>query len=339
MKTKIGSILVALMLILACSFLPFVETPLAKTSEKENIYVEEWEIPFLNCLTGPIASIGEYFKWSAHRAAAEINAAGGIAGRPIKIIDQDTGVSPEKATIEMAKIANTALVAMGPVPEACIMAAMPIAVRSGLFSMTSSTTYEYAAKYFPWSIAWYPPTDQVLPEITKVWAESQPEMKTVVQFLEKWATWPLMAKAHVKGLEAAGVKVLNEVEVPVDAIMLAPLVVKALAQNPDGIVLTCNAEKAAKIVIELKNRGWKDPSKILVFLSADDGPLYSTGGKSLEGIMLYNFNDPERNTPRWVSLVEDFKKDHGGMEPFALVTNYYDSVYMIKEAIEKTMVY
>ena len=33
--------------------------------KKEKVVVEEWEIPFLNCLTGAIASIGEYLQWGA----------------------------------------------------------------------------------------------------------------------------------------------------------------------------------------------------------------------------------------------------------------------------------
>ena len=45
------------------------------------VQVKEWQVPFLNCLTGAIASIGEYLEWGAERAALEINQAGGIKGR------------------------------------------------------------------------------------------------------------------------------------------------------------------------------------------------------------------------------------------------------------------
>ena len=106
----------------------------------EEFVVTEWEIPFLNCLTGPIASIGEYLQWGAERAAWEINQAGGINGVPVKVIGIDTAMSPEIGTVEMAKLSESALVAMGPVPEPVIMAAMPIAVRSGLYSFTATTS-------------------------------------------------------------------------------------------------------------------------------------------------------------------------------------------------------
>ena len=302
----------------------------------QEVKVKEWNIPFLNTITGPIASIGEYMSWSANKAAEEINAAGGVRGVPIKIEIIDTGVDKDKAMEEMAKLVDSALVVMGPVPEACIMAAVPIAVKAGLFSMVSSTSYEYAVEYFPWTLSWYPITEEKLPPITAAWAELHPDMKTIVQFVENWAAWPPMAEAHAIGLESAGVKMLSQVDVPTDAIMFEPLVLKALAQKPDGIMLTCNSEKAAKIIIELVKKGWKDKAKILVFSSADDTALYTTGGDSLEGVSIYNYIDLNLDDPRWQAFREAYKKDHDGIEPASLSTNYYDSVYMIKEAIENT---
>ena len=304
-------------------------------AEKE-FTATEWEIPFLNCLTGPIASIGEYLEWGAERAAKEINDAGGINGVPVKVIGIDTAMSPETGTVEMAKLAETALVAMGPVPEPVIMAAMPIAVRSGLYSFTATTSYEYAMKFFPWSISWFSPTDEKLPPVVTAWAKKHPDMKNVVQFVENYGAWPGMAKAHEIGLKAAGVNVLKEVEVPGDAVTFGPLVVKALAENPDGIVFAANAEKVAKIILELQSRGWNDNSKILIFSSADDGALYTTGGENINDVMIYNYVDPGLDTPRWQAFREAFKADHEGMEPFSLTPNYYDAVYMIKQAIEAT---
>ena len=101
-------------------------------------------------MTGPIASIGEYLEWGAERAAWEINQGGGINGVPVKVTGIDTAMSPETGTVEMAKLAKNALVVMGQVPEPVILAAVPIGVRAGLYSFTATTSYEYAAKFFPW---------------------------------------------------------------------------------------------------------------------------------------------------------------------------------------------
>ena len=295
-----------------------------------------WRIDFLNSLTGSVASIGNYMSWSAQRAAQEINESGGINGKPIVVLEHDTGDSPEKAISEMAKIIDHALVALGPVPEVCIQAAMPMAVDRGLFCMLASTSYEIAVNYFPWSLSWFPPTEEVLPGVTETWAEIHESLEKVVQFTEKQAVWPQMAEFHAAGLQTAGVKEVQEVEVPKDAIMFDSLAVKALSREPDGFILTCSPEKAAKIVISLQKQGWEDTSKILIFSSADDTSLYTTAGQYLNGCYIYNYIDPNSQNDRWISFREDYKKEHNGLEPSSLSTIYYDCVYMAKEAIEET---
>ncbi|NOY08483.1 MAG: amino acid ABC transporter substrate-binding protein [Spirochaetes bacterium] len=312
------------------------ESVKAASSETGKVVVSEWKIPFLNCLTGPIASIGEYLEWGAERAAYEINKAGGIAGKPVKIIGIDTAMDPAKGTVEMAKVVKDSLVALGPVPEPVIMASMPIAVESKMMSFTATTSLEYAEKFFPWSISWFSSTEGKLPPVVTAWAKQFPDMKKVVQFVEPYGPWPGMAKAHRIGLKKAGVEPLKDVTVPRDAITFGPLVVKALEQKPDGIIFVCQSEKVAKIIKELKNRGWKDMGKLLIFNSADDAPLYTTGGSALNGVMIYNYINPNIDSPRWDAFKKAYAKDHNGMSPPSLSTHYYDAVYMIKEAIEKT---
>jgi branched-chain amino acid transport system substrate-binding protein len=300
------------------------------------VVVSEWNVPFLNCLTGAIAAIGEYLEWGAERAAFEINAAGGIAGKPVKVVGVDTALDPQKGSVEMAKLVENTLVAMGPVPEPVIMAAMPIAVENGMMSITATTSYEYAVKYFPWTVSWFPPTEVRLGQLVAAWAKQFSDVKKVVQFVEPYGPWPGMADAHVKGLMNAGVKTVEKVEVPSDAVTFGPLAVKALEQKPDGIVFVCNAEKVAKLIKELKSRGWKKMDHLLVFSSGDAPELYTTGGADVNGVQVYNYINPFVDNPRWNAFKEAFKKDHNGMDPFSLSPNYYDALYMIKEAIEKT---
>ncbi len=300
------------------------------------VVVNEWQIPFLNCLTGPIAAIGEFLEWGAEYAAAEINASGGIAGKPVKVIGVDTANDPQKGSVEMARLVKDTLVAMGPVPEPVIMAAMPIAVENGMVSITASTSLEYAEKYFPWTVSWFPTTVVRLPPLVSAWAKQFKDLKQVVQFVEPYGPWPLMSQAHSGALKSLGIKELKTVDTPTDAVTFGPIVVKALEQNPDGIILVCNAEKAAKIIKELKNRGWKNMNHILVFSSADDAQLYATGGADLNGVQIYNFINLETSNPRWDAFKAAFAKAHNGSMPFSLSPNYYDAVYMIKEAIEKT---
>ncbi len=155
------------------------------------VVASEWQVPFLNCLTGPIAAIGEFLEWGAEYAAKEINDAGGIAGVPVKVIGVDTALDPQKGSVEMARIIEDGtLVAMGPVPEPVIMAAMPLAVDAGMMSITATTSLEYAEKFFPWTVSFLPPTVERLRTIVAAWGKEFPDMKQVVQFIEPYGPWP-----------------------------------------------------------------------------------------------------------------------------------------------------
>jgi branched-chain amino acid transport system substrate-binding protein len=323
MKKALGLILVALFL---AAGLGFGQTVVAK----------EWTIPFLNCLTGPIAAYGELFQWSAERAASEINAAGGIKGKPVKIVGVDTGSDPQKGSTSMAFLVSSTLVALGPVPEPVILAAMPIAVENKMVSITATTSYEYAAQFFPWTISWFPPTEKRLGVLVGAWAKKYPAMKKVVQIMTNYGPWPGMVDAHAKALTGMGITMGTNVEVPQDAVTFGPLVVKALDQKPDGIVISTFPDKTAKIIQELKSRGWTNMNQILVFSSGDAPDLYTTGGKDINGVSIYNYINPDISNPRWDAVKAAYSKDHNGTEAPSLLTNYYDAVYMIKEAIEKT---
>lgn len=267
------------------------------------IVVTEWQIPFLNCLTGAIASIGEYLNWGAVQATKEINEAGGIAGKPVKIIPIDTALDAQKGSVEMARVVKSSLVALGPVPETVIMAAMPIAVENEMMSMTATTSLEYAEKYFPWTVSWFGRTDVTLGNIAYEWARQFTDLKEVVQFVEPYGPWPELAQAHVKGLEKAGVKLQKEILVPSDGVTFSTLVVKALSQKPDGIIFACNGEKVAKIIKDLKSHGWEKMDHLLIFWSADIPELYATAGSALSGVQIYNSIAPNLNTPDRKSVV------------------------------------
>jgi len=58
-------------------------------------------------LSGPEGHIGEPSKAVAMMAAAEINAAGGILGRPIELTFADTQSNPGKAALEAKRLIET----------------------------------------------------------------------------------------------------------------------------------------------------------------------------------------------------------------------------------------
>ena len=75
---------------------------------------------------------------------------------------------------------------------------------------------------------------------------------------------------------------------------------------------------------------------ILVFSSTDDAQLYSTGGTDINGVRIYNYINLETSNPRWDAFKKAYMASHNNTQVPSLAPNYYDAVYMVKEAIEKT---
>lgn len=95
-------------------------------------------------LTGPPALLGVAHNLGVKAAVAEVNAAGGINGRKIRLISEDDGYVPSRTVQGVRKLINSdkvfALTSVSGTAQA--QAAMPLIQQSGIPAMAPLTTYE-----------------------------------------------------------------------------------------------------------------------------------------------------------------------------------------------------
>lgn len=95
-------------------------------------------------LTGPPALLGVAHNLGVKVAIAEVNAAGGINGRRVRLISEDDGYVPSRTIQGVRKLINSdkvfALTSVSGTAQA--QAAMPLIMQSGLPAMAPITTYE-----------------------------------------------------------------------------------------------------------------------------------------------------------------------------------------------------
>lgn len=95
-------------------------------------------------LTGPPALLGVAHNLGVKAAAAEVNAAGGINGRKIRLISEDDGYVPSRTIQGVRKLINSdkvfALTSISGTAQS--QAAMPLVQRSGIPAMAPLTTHE-----------------------------------------------------------------------------------------------------------------------------------------------------------------------------------------------------
>jgi branched-chain amino acid transport system substrate-binding protein len=167
------------------------------------------------------------------------------------------------------------------------------------------------------------------------WAALNPGMKNVAQFVvDLDPTWVELAKNHADALAAKGIKTTDYSVTP--GVDVSSVVVKAMAAKPDGYVVTCDPDSAGKIAIELDKRGLTDHGKVLYFITDDDPGLYATGGAALKGSYIYTSTDQNAPSERWQALRAAYKADSGSDMIGPVAQIMYDSVYLMKQAIETT---
>ena len=117
--------------LLVVAFLCTVMASVAPAQQKTNVVVKEWRIPTIYFLRGPMAGFAEPHKWLADKLVADINAAGGIAGKPVVLEYCDSGLDPTKATACVAKAVDSGALCMnGPLNDMEMKASMAVASRA-----------------------------------------------------------------------------------------------------------------------------------------------------------------------------------------------------------------
>lgn len=321
-------LLTGLILLMTCIFL--TGAPINAAAEDK-----EWHVPWICFFSGPYAHFGALLKIGMVEAVEDINAAGGIAGKPVVVDYRDSATDVAKASAEMSKVVEDSLVIMGPLYAPAAKAALPMAKRQKVMSLVITAGPQIVKQFQPWCAGLVPDYKDFGPAASG-WADLNPEIKSVVQFV--WPqdpTWMEIANAHSKALKAKGIKV-TDIEVSA-GIEMSSVAVKALSHKADGYIICVGSVEAAKIVKELDTRGFKDKGNILIFVSADFADLYITGKGFLEGVNIYSAVNPYSENPRWKALMAKVSKKYPDLkDPPAWALSFpYDTLFMVKEAIEK----
>jgi branched-chain amino acid transport system substrate-binding protein len=109
----------------------------AKSGHNRNILLGEY-----GSLTGDTATFGQSTDQGIHMALAEINAAGGVLGKPVKIIVEDDQSKPEEAASAVTKLItqDNVVAVLGEVASNRSLAAAPICQSDGIPMVTPSST-------------------------------------------------------------------------------------------------------------------------------------------------------------------------------------------------------
>lgn len=331
--------LVALVVVFTITLLSFpflMDLPEAMASPK--VVVDQWNIPFQTILTGPATFVGIDVKWAVERTAKEINANGGIAGKPIVLKTCDTAANPTHAVACMNKAVGFGIVVLGPIFSSSVRSSMPIAEREGVCCIAPASNAHQVRMSGPkFGISFLASPDKLYGPGIAMWLKENPDIKSIVQFvLTTNPAWTEAANVQRNACKAKGVKVLEDIEVVAGAVEMGPVAVRALAKKPDGFAFVCGPDEAGRILLELYERGVKDMGKFLMFAPGNTPVYHDVAGEKLNGTYIYDTYNPAYPGKQWQAFLKDFHSSHGGKNPSFACYVFRDALYAIKAAIEQT---
>ena len=282
-------------------------------------------------LTGPNAQYGAQWKRGFDLALDGINAAGGIGGRPLAYVFEDSQSDPRQSVAVAQKfVADPRIVIeLGDFSSPASMAASPIYQRAKLvqFGFTNSHPDFTKGGTYMWSNS----TNQ---------AEEQPKLFDFVAavglkrpaVLHLNTDWGRTAKdAFVKAADAAGIKVAA-----VEAYLSAeqdfrPTLVRVRESNPDGLVLLSYYADGALICRQARDSGVKLP--IVAGTSNYSPKFLELGGAGVEGVYVMTTFFPADPRPEVQEFVKRFKAKFDA-EPDSFSAGAYDTMVLWAKLVE-----
>jgi len=300
--------------------------------------VDEWVIPVVTPLSGGFASWGIESTWAIEESAKDINAAGGVQGKPIRFVSYDTGTDPTIAhtQMSMALDTNPIVVALMDV-SAQAKAAGELGVRNEVFMIMPASGPDACIACAPWNVSFESPLEVMGGLGLAQWLDLNPDIERVVILYDatypdyKWFHDAFKIVLEEEGRTYAGA-VTFEMFTTVD--WGAPAI-SALAKDPDGYVFSCLGSSTVSMIKELHKRGVTDNRRFFLSIPCDYPELYEVGAEIVDGCYVQSFYDINSQSPMWVSIKQRYEASTGVPMGFGTVRGY-DVPRFIAAAIEET---
>lgn len=316
---------------------PVPETPAPETSTSDEVCVDVWNIPALVETRGIFGWYGREELWVFEQAEKDINAAGGVRGKPIEVTPYETGQEPSEKQVQMGKILETKPLVIAS-PGYVTTETMPMVVKEEVFVLCPSAVIKDDAEpFFPWCMTFSAPDEEDAGPAVRGWIEEQPEVTSALGLADPYRPGFInLIQNYLNTGEELGVEPLGLIEVP-ETTNYGPIATKALSYNADAFLLGTMEDATAKLIIEWDRRGFKDTEHILIFRFTDTAQLYEAGEGYLDGCYISGVSNPQSDNPAWIDLAARYAVDNPDPGiPSWNVPLKYDDILLIAQAIEET---
>lgn len=286
-------------------------------------------------LTGKEATFGQSSHEGTVLAVEEINAAGGVLGKKVKLIHEDNGSKPgESANAVNKLIAKDGVVAvLGEVASSRSLEAAPICQSAKIPQISPSSTNPKVTETgdYIFRVCFIDPFQGT---VMANFARNTLKAERVAIFTDVKSDYSKgLARFFKEGFLKSGGQIVAELDYNGGDKDFKGQLTAIKAANPDGVFVPGYYTDAALICIQAKQVGLTVP------LFGGDGwesaKLMEIGKEAVEGNYFSTHYTPEAGGEKAKAFVEAYKRKYDGRLPDAMAALGYDSAMILFDAITR----
>lgn len=294
---------------------------------------EELVIAVAGPMTGNLAQIGTQFKEGVELAVEEINKAGGVNGKKIRVEILDDKGDPKEAANVAQKLASDpkVLAVVGHYSSSACFAGIPIYDQAKLTMITPSASHPELTDPSIYAFKMWTSFKVYAPKLADLAIE---EIGTKIAVIYVYNDWGIGSKdAFVaRAKELGGTIVAEERFMDGDKDFKAQLT-KIKAAKPDVLMVYSYYTEGALVIQQAKGLGLDVP--LLGSGTLYEREFLNLAGAEAEGMYIvteFVLDDPK---PSVKNFLAKYQAKFPGKQPGNYQANSYDIVYMLAKAMEK----
>lgn len=288
-------------------------------------------------LSGTYAGIGQQVKWGLDLAAAQINAAGGVAGRKLELIYEDEEANPAVATQKAEKLfqVNKVDFLTGTVNSGSTLAVGQVAERNGKLIATTVS--------FSDSIT----TDKCSPNVFRVNARAGMQSAALAEWLVKekpqanvfylgpdYEMGRSTVAAFKAAAEAKGAKTVGEVYAPLDNKDYSPFFGQVRSSRPAVIYTSVAGNDTVRLFTQMAEFGLGRNLQIVGASGTVTSQNLAAIGKAADGFVTGVGYSPSIDSAENRKFVAEFEAATRS-KPDLYGADSYGVLFFYKAAVEK----
>ena len=295
-------------------------------------------------ITGGGATVGESAQIAVELAVRNINAAGGIAGRPVQLViadyqtDATAGVSEAKRLVHQEKVD----IMVGPTYSQVTLAVLPILNEAKIATINVSGSEKLTPEVGPYAFSMLA-NAEAQSKLMVDYAIRNMKIKSAAILTDVGAQAKTAVEAMKAELAARNIRLAGAQEYQYRQTDMTPQLLTLRRANPDVILLfTSNGEDTGNMVKSLNELGW-NIRVVGSFGATFSGPAIKIAGKdAYKNLVAVNYRgfsycprDPAaKGFEEWIGQVKAHKPAAFDRQPLSYLSLWYDAVYVMKAAVE-----